>query len=263
MRSKFLDKKYRFLFALSFEKALKNFPLYLGLSFFVLSILIAFSYIWEAIGTPNVYFSKSSLLWYIALNEWVMMATPFAYLAMSQEFKSGSFACLLLRPIAYVDAKIIETLAQGVVSWLFIGATCFFWCTWWTGHFPFCPMELLALIILGFFGLILCSLMGILVGLFSFWFQELYSIFYLWQQLLFICGGLIVPPSTFPKLLYVVSFLIPSPFILGFRSEFIFAPSSFNFIIILLGELLWIFLLIKVLHFLFRKGMKTFNTSGG
>jgi hypothetical protein len=89
MRFELLAKKYRFLFFLSFERALKNFPLYTGLSFFTLSILIAFSYIWESIGTPNIYFSKSELLWYIALNEWVMMSTPFAYLAISQEFKSG------------------------------------------------------------------------------------------------------------------------------------------------------------------------------
>jgi ABC-2 type transport system permease protein len=170
---------------------------------------------------------------------------------------------MLLRPIAYLDAKIIETIAQGLVNLLFIGATCLLWCTWWTGHFPFSIGQVFAILILGLGGLILCSLMGILVGLFSFWFNEIYSLFFFWQQILFICGGLIVPVSTFPKLLYIVSFLVPSPFILGLRSEFIFSPRFLNFLFIFSGEILWFFLLVKILRALFRKGMKTFNTCGG
>ena len=89
------------------------------------------------------------------------------------------------------------------------------------------------------------------------------SLFWLTQQVLFIFGGLILPPLANPKCLQALMPYTPSYYILGGRSQLTFTSNIWDFLHIAGGLLIWLIVFIFALERLFVYSLKKQNLYGG
>lgn len=258
-------QKYFFLYRLSLIHSLKNYKEILGLSIFLIACMIIFANLWKVVsaraGAPV--FDPVQLLWYIAFNEWVLVSLPDVEDTIEKDLRSGRLAYLLLRPISYLGSTFAEAMGALTINLTILGAVTFAFTWLSTGGLPFSSfgfgISLLAGILSGTLGVIFLML----VGLTAFWMQEVGPFYWVFEKLLFMLGGLILPLAVYPLWLQALAKWTPFPAILGQRSALAldFSP---NQIVTLFTDLTsWIILGIILLLFLFRKGLRILSIEGG
>src|SRR6185295_2594748 len=160
-------KKYIAIFLLSMKYGFKNYKVLCGLSLFLITCLMIFAHLWSVTSTKasmSVY-STTQLLWYIALNEWILVSLPDMQFRIEEEIKTGALACHLPRPISYFGAQIAEGFGLGIANFLFLGATTFAFTIFWTGNYPFTYSSTIVVVVASLLSLVLGIMLQLIVGL--------------------------------------------------------------------------------------------------
>ena len=102
---------------------LKNYMSLIGLSLFMVTCLIIFSHLWKiaAAKAGAAFLNPDHLLWYIAFNEWVLIAIPDIQLDMEHDLRSGRLSYLLPRPISYIGSVFAEGLGTLLLNLTVLG----------------------------------------------------------------------------------------------------------------------------------------------
>ncbi len=256
--------KYATLFSLTFNQGLKNYKLLFGLSLFLITCLIIFAHLWKvaAINTRSE-FNPETLLWYIAFNEWVLISIPEIQKDMQEDLQSGKLAYLLPRPISYIGATFTEAAAQLVLQLVVLGFVTFLFAFLWTQSFPLTFLQFALMLLLGLFAGIVGLIFQMLIGLTSFWLHDVTPSNWIWEKLLFIFGGLILPLSAYPLWLQKFAACTPYSAILGGRSGLIFGFDQRQIFSILCMLTAWLLIGIIALKIAYNRGLKILNISGG
>lgn len=257
--------KYWSVFTITFMQGLKNYKYLFGLSFFLITCLIIFSHLWKlvAIRKGVIGFSPDTLLWYIAFNEWVLISVPDIHFEMERDLKSGTLAYMLPRPISYLGTKFVEGSATLTLQLLILGIVTFFFATIWTENLPLTFPHFCVMVLLGFGAGILALIFQMIVGLTSFWLNDVAPFSWVWEKLLFVFGGLILPITVYPELLQKIAVWTPFPVVLGGRSGLIFNFNIEEVSILFASLILWITVGVCSLRFLYCRGLKILNIQGG
>jgi ABC-2 type transport system permease protein len=258
-------QKYLSVFQLSFLQGLKNYKVLIAHSIYLLTCLLIFQNLWKvaAIRANAPAFTPAELLWYIALNEWVLIAIPDMQRNIENDLRTGRLAYLLTRPISYLGSIFAEGLASLLLQLAVLGAATFAFTYASTGSIPFTAANFCLMLALGVLAGILGLIFQMLVGLSGFWLHDVTPFSWVWEKLLFVFGGLFVPLSIYPGLMYAISSCSPFFFILGGRSDMVFG-FTFSSLFWLIGVFLfWFFAGILLLKILFQRGLKILNIHGG
>lgn len=258
-------EKYLAVFRISAEHALKNYKALIGLSIFLITCLIIFAHLWKIaaakVGVVNL--NPEQLLWYIAFNEWVLVSLPDIQDEMEHDLRSGRLMYLIPRPISYLGATFAEAFGKLCVNLLVLGIVTFSFTWLVVGSLPFHPAGLIVSIVFG----ILAGCVGIvllmMIGLSAFWLQEVSPFHWVWEKLLFMLGGLILPLTVYPQWIQVIADLTPFPAILGERSALALDFSSGNVISLAISLIGWFIAGIIGMVFLYRRGLRILNIEGG
>jgi len=256
--------KYFKIFILALVHSIKNYKALIGLNLFVITCLIIFAHLWQAttpkMGTAHLH--PDRLLWYIALNEWVLIALPIVQRDMEQDLRSGKLACLLVRPISYLGATFSNCFGILCVNLASLGLVAFIF-TYWQVGFPFHFFEFTIFIILGVIAGSVGILYQMLVGISAFWLKEVAPFNWIWDKFLFTFGGLIIPLSIYPDWIQQIAFCTPFPGILGQRSS-LALDFDLTQALQIAGSLFWwgIFAVVCLI-LLYRKGLRILHIEGG
>ncbi len=258
-------QKYLALFRLSFIQALKNYKALIGLSIFLMTCLVIFAHLWKiaAVKRGVTHLNPEQLLWYIAFNEWVLVSIPDTQDEMEQDLRSGRLAYLLPRPISYLGTVFAEAAGTLSVNLIVLGAVTFLFTWLQAGTLPFPSIGLLVAFLFGLAAGALGILFRMLIGLSGFWLHSVDPLFWIWEKLLFMLGGLMLPLTIYPEWIQQIARFTPFPAILGERSAlaFDFTPDA---IFTLTGSLMgWSALAFLCLLLLYRRGLRILNIEGG
>jgi ABC-2 type transport system permease protein len=254
--------KYIYLFKLHFIQTLKNKNSLLGLTIFLITCLIIFSNLWKiaAERMHAIDLNPDTLLWYIALNEWVLISLPDVQDDIEEDLKTGNLSYLLPRPISYLLSKFCESLGALSANLLVLGTVGFAFTAYMTGHIP---NGFLLVIPLGLMSGILCLIFHLLIGVSVFWMEEVGPFYWLFEKLLFIFGGLMLPLAVYPKWIQTLAFLTPFPSILGQRSALAIEFELDSALQLIASFSFWAIIGITALFVLYRKGLKMLTINGG
>lgn len=257
--------KYLKIFTLSAAHALKNYKALIGLSIFLLICLVIFSNLWKVIAARMEIFDldPSTLLWFIALNEWVIIAIPHPEREIEHDLRTGKLAYSLPRPMSYLCATFYESLGTYCVNFVALGVVAFVFTWLQVGGLPVPLWVIPILIITGGIAGIVGILFQMMLGIGSFWIHEIEPLTWLWEKLLFALGGLFFPLSVYPKVWQVVANYTPFPYILGNRSALVIDYSLMNILGVVAALILWTFIGMTLLSLLYRRGLKILNIEGG
>ena len=220
--------KYLALAGAGARRALGERTALVGYCVFLGSILFIFSRVWQVIGvgSPLPGVGARELVWYLALAEWTVLSAPMVYLAVESDVRSGDIACRLVRPVPYVGAQIAEALGEAAVRLAALGPSACLFAWLFAGGLPADPRGLLLAPPLALLGSLLWVLSLVLIGLSAFWIVDTSPVYWIWQKLGFVLGGLLFPLELYPEWLQRIARFTPFPNLCwaAGRSAFGFTP---------------------------------------
>ena len=244
---------------------LKNYKSLIGLSLFMITCLIIFSHLWKiaAAKAGASYLNPDQLLWYIAFNEWVLIAIPDIQLDMEHDLRCGRLAYLLPRPISYVGSVFAEGLGSLLLNLTVLGIVGFTFTWLEAGQLPFHYTTFCIAILLGILAGVTALIFQIFIGLSAFWLQDVAPFSWVWEKLLFIFGGLILPLSIYPIWMQNIAYWTPFPSILGARSALALEVNPYQILWVTISLIAWGLFGLFCIAFTYRKGLKILNIEGG
>jgi ABC-2 type transport system permease protein len=225
------------------------------------------------------------LYWYVfKLNNGVINGTTFILSAWSIFFYF-SFSTLRLHEISRLMMQDVQT---GNIEVLFSKPVSYFsYRMWWSigsGLYPFTVVTMVTsialiliiglpatmtigvfiptLILTFFCASILTLLLYSIIGLLSFWIEDINPVFWIVSKAVMILGGSYLPIALFPPFLYKIS--LYSPFGASqFVTHTVYESWQTNWYQLVGIQLLWIILLGFVVYFMFKKAKQKVSVNGG
>jgi ABC-2 type transport system permease protein len=230
---------------------------------FYVAILLVFSRLWAVLDAGGRLggVSAASFLWYVALTEWVVLALPLLSLEIEEDVRRGDVAYGLARPVSYLWTKVAEGAGSALVRLMILGAAGLV-AAWLLGGAP-PPRGVLLALPLGTLSLLILVLCQAAIGLSSFWIGDTAPVFWIWQKLLFVLGGLMFPLEVYPEWLQRAAYFTPfAPLLHGW------ARLAFEFDVALAARtaallLVWGAVLMAFVAWLYRRALVVLDVNGG
>jgi viologen exporter family transport system permease protein len=208
-------------YAALFSVNLHNQVAYLGewalRGVFLAMILFVFLQLWRATyagqgagGTGVIGgFTLPQMLWYLAFTESIILSRPGLNRLVDAEVRTGDITYTLLRPYAYGGYRLMAYLAEralrfatlvvlgAALAWLYVGPV------------PLRPVDLLVALGALFLAALLDFLGAFGIGLLAFWTEDTSSIGLIYDRLVMLLGGMLLPLELFPEPLGAIARVLP------------------------------------------------------
>jgi ABC-2 type transport system permease protein len=231
---------------------------------FLLVILGVFSALWRAVaeaGMP-IGLDASDLVWYLATTEWILLSPPPVHVDMEGEIRRGDVAYQLARPFSYLTAVTAQGLGMMAVRAPVLALTGFACALIVTGRVPdgwvfafTVPFGVVAMVLI--YGLYVVN------GLTAFWLEDVSPLFWVWQKLLFILGGLMLPLSFYPDWMQQLARYTPFASLLAGPASFVMAGSAEGAWRLTQALAFWTVVIVLSARLLFDRAVRTLQLNGG
>ena len=231
---------------------------------FLLLILGVFSSLWRAVaasagrvgGAPNTF------VWYLAVTEWVLMSAPHIHFRIEDDVRRGDVACQIVRPVSWLGAHFAEGVgaygARGPVmlvgacagAWIFAGA-------------PAHPWAVVRALAFGCAASLVVTSYNVVLGLTAFWLGDIAPVYWIWQKLTFVLGGLLLPLTLYPHWVMTIARATPFSAVLAGPASFVLDKSIFAPGPLALALLGWALLAALIAMATFRAVTKRLQLNGG
>jgi ABC-2 type transport system permease protein len=226
--------------------------------FFVV-ILLIFSRLWEA-ALPG---RGASMVWYLALTEWILLSVPPLHLDIEHDVRSGDAAALLLRPASWLGMRIGEAVGALLARMLLFVPVAGLSALVFSGAWPEHPLGLLAALPLGVLAGIVFVILQSSIGVAAVWLQDAAPLYLLFQKLAFIFGGLLLPLDIYPGWLRAAGDFTPFPWLLYGPARLALDFSVARALGTLAALLVWGCLGALGVAWLYRRGVRALEIHAG
>lgn len=238
-----------------------------GSAAFIGIIVFIYAMLWTTIFSINGEtiisgFTLPMMVWYLVLTEAIVTAQGHLIEKIGDEVKTGEIANYLNKPYNYLFYKYFSILGETSTSFLL----------------KFIIGGIIALIIVGpiniriefipiiaisaFFGITLNFLFAFNLGILSFWLEESKALHFLYQKMVFVLGGMLVPLEIFPELVKEISLLLPFSYISYYPAK-LFVQQNTLVLGAILFQFIWIIILLITGLIVFNKLSKRLSINGG
>ncbi len=268
-------RKYWSVVSIAVAQARAARAVFVGRLAFYALLLVMYARIWQMVGRQGSLgvFGHGDLIWYLAITEWIALSVPPIHTDIEADIRSGNVAYLLPRPISYLWLRFAEAFGTLLVRMLVLGVFGFGLSLLLTrGATP--DGSSIGLPSGGVLGLICGALTAVaaatlnlifcaLIGLSAFFIEDTSPVYWVWQKLSFVFGGLMFPLDIYPDTLRTVANATPFPALLyapgriaiGAGAGFIGRTS--------LVLAAWTVFGVLCAHFAFRRALKSLEVNGG
>jgi ABC-2 type transport system permease protein len=194
--------------------------------------------------------------------ETIELSRPALARTISDTVKDGSIAYILNKPYNFLlyqfSNSMGETIFRALVNALFGSAV-----VWWlVGPPPSALGWVFAFVaILGTWVLNFC--ITCLIGLSAFLVEDVSAFMWIYQKLVFILGGFLIPLDFYPGWLQTIAKALPFAAMIYGPSKLLVSPSVAFFGQVMLMQGVWILALGTVLSISFRRGISYLTVNGG
>jgi ABC-2 type transport system permease protein len=234
------------------------------LAFYAL-ILFIFSKLWEVVAERGAVAgaSRSELLWYLAVTEWVMLSLPLVHLNIESDVRRGDIAYLLPRPISYLGSRLAEAAGDFLLRAGTLAVAGVALASWMVGGLPEDPRGLLLAIPLGLMAGAVGLCFHAAVGLCAVWLQDCAPVYWIWQKCAFILGGLLLPLEVYPDWLREIALWTPFSALMHGPGRMAFGWQPEVAGVIALKLLFWGFVAAVLLAWVHGRAMRALDVNGG
>lgn len=226
--------KYFGFFLIEFHRTKFYFgDIFVRILMIVLRLALPYSVFFVLAKNNQITFSTATaMLWAILMGQILNGSNFKLHEKIRDDIRSGNISIRLSEPVNYVLAKLFQCFGFFIPTFLILSLI---FLPFFIVFFP-TNLNLFILIAFSFLSCLIISLIGVIVGLTSFIFEENDGIFYITQKLFLIFGNFIIPVALMPFSVYNIAKF--TPFFLAFASPIEAASGRFD---IFLGFFLYIF----------------------
>ena len=235
-----------------------------GRMVFFAVILGVFSSLWRAVaeaGMP-VAADPRSLVWYLAATEWILLSAPPIHIEIQEAIRRGDVVYRLGHPASFVLAEFATGFGVLVVRAPILGLTACLCAFAFTGWMP----PLTALLIVVPFGFVASTLIMALclgIGLLAFWLQDVAPVYWVWQKLMFVLGGLMLPLALYPAFIQQAAAFTPFPSLLAAPASFMLGAPLMSPSVLAGSLALWSGATAFAMSWMFRRAVSGVTINGG
>jgi ABC-2 type transport system permease protein len=233
------------------------------LFFFV--ILGVFSSLWRAVALTgaNIGGDANTLVWYLAMTEWVLMSAPQVQFQIEDDVRRGDVAYQITRPASYLGAHFAQAVGElaARAPVLLAAALSAGWI--FGGGAPARPAALALAMAFGAVASIVLTAFNLTLGLASFWLGDIAPVYWIWQKLTFVLGGLLLPLALYPDLIVRAARFTPFPALLTGPASFLLDRSFFSAEALTLALAAWSGAVALLASVTFRHAMRGLQVNGG
>jgi ABC-2 type transport system permease protein len=227
-------------------------------------ILGVFASLWRAVAEAGMPIAadQKALVWYLAITEWIVLSAPPIHIEIQEAIRRGDIVYQLGRPVSYVGAAFAEGLGLLLVRAPLLGATagvCAFVFTGWTPP----PGVIVYVVPFGLAAAALLTALHLWIGLLAFWLEDVSPVYWVWQKLLFVFGGLMMPIELYPELIRRLAPFTPFPSVLAGPASFVLQRSSAEAGIQARSLLMWACVTAVAVCWVFRRATSALTVNGG
>lgn len=233
----------------------------------IVLFMIVFFGLWRAAyateGAKSIAgFTLRDLLWYLMLTETIVLSRPRMAQQIATQVKDGSIAYLLNKPYSFLLYQAAASLgdstlrmlfnaaAGGTVVWLLVGP-------------PPAPLGLLLVLPAMALGWLLDFCVAALLGLTAFFAEEVAAFEWIYNKLLFLLGGMLIPLDFFPAWLERIAHALPFAAAIYGPARLFVEPSIAALAALLPLQLAWLGALALLVAFAYNRGTAHLSINGG
>lgn len=202
------------------------------------------------------------VLWYLMLAEVIELSKPRLAQPIAQSVRDGSIAYQLTKPYNFIvyqgsvglgDSLVkmaLNALVGGAVIWLMVGPPPD--PRWW---------PLVVVLVLGGWGIYFCVTM--LIGLAAFVTEEVRAFEWIFQKLVFVLGGFLIPLDLYPAWLQPIAKATPFAQAIYGPARFFVDPSWSRFVETVSGQWLWLAAMVGLLAYVYQQSTQRLAINGG
>lgn len=237
-------------------------------AFFIVIILFIFVHLWSAVyetqGTAEIAgLTLANTIWYFLIAEVMELGKTRHDVAITEEVKDGSIAYTLIRPYNYLAYHFFNGFGEAAVKMALIfilgspvalyyaGRPTIAW-----SHIPAVLLVMLLAVLIDFFVLSM-------IGLLAFVTEDTASFRLIYQKLVFILGGLLIPLDFLPGWIQTVARVLPFNLTTYAPAKLFVAFTWTQFWQILALQLLWLLIIGLGLFWQYRWATRRLVINGG
>jgi len=260
-------KKYWAIFQITLINSLAYPGELIGRSLMIMPFMWIFYQLWKvtfaAAGTDVINgMTLHNTMWYLMMAETIELSRPRLANTISENVKDGSIAYILNKPYSFLlyqfSTSLGETIFRAIANALLGSAMVL----WLVGSPPTLNGWLFA--VFAVFGTwILNFCISCLIGLSAFLVEDVSSFMLIYQKLVFILGGFMIPLNFYPQWLQSIAKALPFAAMIYGPSQLFISPTPELLVNILSTQLAWILALGLTLLVAYRRGVTYLTINGG
>jgi len=262
--------KYLAIAEVSFRQRLSERAALIGRAAFYAIVLLVFSRVWQTLfaaqqalpGATGAAQKPGDYVWYLAVTEWIMLSQPNLYLEIESDVRNGDVAYQLGRPLSYAAGKVAEGVGDLGLRLLLLAPFGLGCARLFSGQWA-PPGALLLAGVVGLLASLVLLLSYAAIGLCAFWLHDCTPVYLVWQKLLFVLGGLLVPLSLYPEWLQRLAAHLPFATLLYGPGQLVLHPSPGLALRLSLELLGWLAVSAVGVGLLERRGRSVIELHGG
>ncbi len=235
-------------------------------SIFMLVILYVFTQLWTATYNTTGSTSISGLtlpdtIWYLVMTETIMLSRIRCSVKIADEVREGSLAYTLGRPYSYLLYQFFHGLGDTLLRMAINFVAGSILVTILVGPMP--ATNLPAVLVTVILAIILDFCFSGMLGFLAFVTEDVSSFDLIYQKILFILGGMMIPLDFMPTWLKNISLALPFNLMVYAPARLFVQFEWSSWFSIVAQQLIWIGLAALALNVIFRWGIRRVSINGG
>ncbi len=258
--------KYYYISKVNFFNSFVYYQDILARSLFVGLIIFIFTNVWRVVygNTPLIEgYTIAMMLWYFVMAESIVTAQTEVWRVIGEEVKSGTIANALNKPYSYLFYHYALTIGEAIfkfsLTFLIGGLIVFFIIGGTPIEFRAIPLFALAALL----GISIHFFIIALIGVFALWLEDVRGIYMVYQKLVFIIGGTLIPLEIFPQWLQGIAKWLPFSAVAYYPSKLFVQFSIEQAIKTILLQLTWLAIIMGIVWFVYKKLVRKVSVNGG
>lgn len=236
-------------------------------SWFLLVIIFIFVQLWRITyqGEGNgqiVGYTFEQMIWYLIFAECIILSSPRLSDKIEEEVKKGEVGYQLTRPMSYLlyhycsyvgEAYVrllVNLILGGALGLLLFGK-------------PDFDLGLLGFLVVSIGSFTMNYIMTMMLSLCAFWVEEVRGLVFVYNKMIFIIGGMMLPLEIFPSYLRTIVEWLPFRTVPYFAAKAGVQVEWSEIGHMLLIQLIWILFLSLPLRAIYQKGVRKLHVNGG
>ncbi|MBI2762007.1 MAG: ABC-2 family transporter protein [Chloroflexi bacterium] len=235
---------------------------------FLVLIMFIFSSLWHTtygeLGRSIVGgFSLTQMLWYLAITESLMLSRPRGSIRIAEEIRTGDFAYSLIRPYNFVLFRYAQAMGDRVVKLAVNVVVAMPLALLFSGGLGLDARALIPGVVVVVAAITLDFLMVLILHLLALWVEDTGPFEFIYDRLLMILGGMLLPIALFPDRLEAVARALPFSSVINGPAQTLVSFDAGEAAFLMIRQGAAVLVVGAAAVSLFRLGVRQVHSNGG